>query len=74
MAESNGKLHDAAAIDEEAARRREIEERGWAAIERIQERNAHLDPDIVLAEVTAEVEAVRQEMYEQREKAKTSRR
>ena len=41
--------------------RQERIERGWATIDRIQERNADLDPDEVYAEVTAEVEAVRRE-------------
>lgn len=74
MAESNGKLHDAAAIDAEAARLREIKERGWAALESIWESNKDEDPDEVLAEVTAEVEAYRQEEYERRARIEASRR
>ena len=74
MAESNGKLHDAAEIDAEAARLREIKERGWAALESIWEKNKDEDPDEVLAEVTAEIEAYRQEEYERRARAEASRR
>lgn len=44
-------------------------ERGWAAIEEIRRRNAHLDPDEVYADVTAIVEEVRQERYEQEQRA-----
>ena len=39
----------------------------FALIDRIQSRNEDKDPDEVLRDVTAEVEAVRQEMYEQRQ-------
>src|SRR5690348_9241776 len=41
----------------------------WAAVERIRERNAGKTEDEVLANVTAEVEAVRQEMYGEREQS-----
>jgi prevent-host-death family protein len=41
----------------------------WAVIHAMQERNAHLDPDEVLREVTEIVEEVRQEMYEERVRA-----
>jgi PHD/YefM family antitoxin component YafN of YafNO toxin-antitoxin module len=37
----------------------------WATIDRLRERNADKDPDEVLQDVTAEVEAVRQERYDQ---------
>ncbi len=43
-------------------------------LEALAERNAHLDPDQVLAEVTEEVERVRQERYEQQQQAAESRR
>jgi|SRR5215218_3615031 prevent-host-death family protein len=52
--------------------RQERIERGWEAIHRMQERNAHLDPDEVLREVTEIVEEVRQEMYEERLRAAAS--
>jgi hypothetical protein len=72
MAETNGTLHDATASDDEQARR-EREERAWRVVEEIQARNAHISPDEILAEVTSEVEAIRQEMYEQRQRAKSGR-
>ena len=40
------------------------EAQAWAAIERVQARNADKDPDEILAEVTAVVEEVRRERYE----------
>lgn len=46
----------------------------WEIIERIQARNKDKDPDEVLADVTEEVEAVRQELYEKEQKKKASRR
>ena len=50
------------------------QERAWKTVERIQERNADKSPEEVLADVTAEVEAIRQERYEQRKRAKKSSR
>lgn len=47
--------------------------RAWARIDELRARNAHLDPDGVLADVTAEVEAVRQEMHEERQRTDTRR-
>ncbi|HEY7034324.1 MAG TPA: type II toxin-antitoxin system prevent-host-death family antitoxin [Thermomicrobiales bacterium] len=54
--------------------RQERIERGWATIDRIRERNAHLDPDEVLREVTETVEEVRREMYEEKQRAAAGRR
>ena len=45
----------------------------WEAVERVRAHNADKDPDEILAEVTAEVEAVRQEMYERRKAAENGR-
>lgn len=39
-------------------------QRFWAAVDRIQERNADKDPDEVYQDVTAVVEEVRHERYE----------
>src|SRR5215212_3354821 len=44
--------------------RREQAERGWAAVDAIHQRNADADPDEVYSDVTAVVEAVRQERHE----------
>lgn len=52
--------------DEYEAFRRDRDARAWATVEAIGERNAGEDPDAVLAEVTAIVEEVRRERYEQR--------
>ncbi len=46
----------------------------WAIIHEMQQRNAHLDPDEVLKEVTEIVEEVRQAMYEERLRATQSGR
>lgn len=46
----------------------------WETIERIQERNAHLDPDEVDAEVIAVVKEVRRERRERREREQAAAR
>mgnify|MGYP000141385098 CR=1 FL=1 len=46
-------------------------ERAWALIRRVQDRNAHLDPDDVLTDVTNVVEEVRQEQYDRRRSSAT---
>ena len=59
--------------DFETLRRLKIE-RGWAAraaIDQIRARNADVDPDEGYAEITAVVEEVRQERYEERQRAAT---
>jgi len=43
--------------------------KAWQAIERIRERNADKTEEDVLADVTAEVEAVRQATYERQHRA-----
>lgn len=48
---------------EASARLQAADSRDWAVIERLGERNADQDPDAILAEVTAEVEAVRRERH-----------
>lgn len=47
-------------------RLQEEDARDWAIIEAVGARNADKDPDELMADVTAEVEAVRQEMYDER--------
>jgi len=46
----------------------------WERIARMQEHNDDKDPDEVLADVTAVVEEVRQEMYDERQRALPDRR
>jgi prevent-host-death family protein len=48
--------------------------RYWAAVDRIQERNADKDPDEVYRDVTEVVEEVRQERYERELSAAERRR
>ena len=50
------------------------QEQAWQTVERVQDRNARITPEEVLADVTAEVEAVRQERHEQPEAAGKSSR
>ncbi|MCL5957731.1 MAG: type II toxin-antitoxin system Phd/YefM family antitoxin [Chloroflexi bacterium] len=50
------------------------QERAWTVVDRVRNRNADRDPDEVLRDVTAEVEAVRQEMYEEEKPAAKRRR
>jgi PHD/YefM family antitoxin component YafN of YafNO toxin-antitoxin module len=54
--------------DEYERFRREQLERDWAVIQQVQERNADKDPDEVLRDVTAVVEEVRQELYDERQR------
>jgi prevent-host-death family protein len=49
-------------------------EKAWNLIRSVQERNADRDPDQVLRDTTAEVEAVRQEMNEERRRTTQKRR
>lgn len=49
------------------------QERAWATVDRVRQRNADKDPDEVLKDVTAEVESVRQEMYEEEKKSSKRR-
>lgn len=44
------------------------QQQAWSVVDRIRERNLDKDPDEVLRDVTAEVEAVRQERYDKRKK------
>lgn len=46
-----------------------VREIGWQAVQRVWAANADADPEEVEALVAAEVEAVRQEMYDQRQRA-----
>lgn len=53
---------------------RREKERAWATIEKVQQRNADKGPEEVLRDVTAEVEAVREEIYEEGRKTSKERR
>ena len=50
------------------------QERAWTVVDRVRERNADKEPDEVVREVTAEVETVRQEMYEEEKRTGKRRR
>jgi prevent-host-death family protein len=76
IVERKGKPFAVVISPEEYQKIQERQERAWKSVERLQELNADKDPEEVLADVTAEVEAVRQERYEreqQRKAAKKSR-
>ena len=49
------------------------EAQDWEALERLTAQNADKDPDAVLAGVTALVEAVRQEVYDESQRASRRR-
>ena len=49
-------------------------EKEWTVLRSAQERNAHENPDDVLREVTAEVEATRQKVYAEQQKSSPKRR
>jgi prevent-host-death family protein len=75
MVERNGKPFAVVVSPEEYQTLKAQQERAWQAVDQVKQRNADKSPEEVLADVTAEVEAVRQEMYEQRTKpAKKNRR
>lgn len=54
---------------DEIARLEREEAEDWAAIDELRRRNIDRDPDQVLADVTAVVEEVRREMYEEDQRA-----
>ncbi len=54
--------------------RKQKQDEAWAAVEEVRQRNADKDPDEVLRDVTAETEAVRQEMYEEEQRTGTGHR
>ena len=74
MAEPNGKPAATVGQGNESEPLAERQARAWDVVTHVQDRNADLSPDDVLAEVTAEVEAARQERYERRARTETSRR
>jgi prevent-host-death family protein len=49
-------------------------ERAWQTVDRVRERNAEKNPDEVFQDVTATVEAVRQEIHEEARRARPRRR
>src|SRR5215213_3735767 len=53
--------------DQYARLQKAAREQFGAVVQRIQSRNANADPDEVMRDVTAEVEAVRRELYERGE-------
>jgi len=71
IVEKKGQPYAVVISPEEYERFRRAEEHDWILVEQMQTRTADNDPNAVLAEVTAEVEAVRQDMYAQREAADT---
>ncbi|HSH81134.1 MAG TPA: type II toxin-antitoxin system Phd/YefM family antitoxin [Herpetosiphonaceae bacterium] len=66
IVEKNGKPVAVIISPEDFRRLQEEDARDWAVIQAVGERHAEQDPDAVLADVTAEVEAVRREMYAER--------
>lgn len=68
MVERNGRPFAVVLSPEENRKLQAREERSWQAIDRLQEINADQDPEEVLTDVTAEVETVRQERYEQQQR------
>ena len=69
MATTNGKLPENRFGSDDEERRKAVIEHALRAIDELGQFNADKDPDEILAEVTAEVEAVRQERYERRKAA-----
>ena len=69
--EDGGKPVMVVITPEDYERLRQADERArlWVAIEAVGRRNADLDPDEVLRDVTETVDAVRQELHEERQLA-----
>jgi len=59
--------------DQYAVLEKELE-RAWQTVDRVRERNAEKDPEEVFKDVTATVEAVRQELHEESRRPRTRRR
>lgn len=66
IVEKKGKPVAVVISTEDFQRLREQQEQSWAAVAKVQERNKDKEPEEVLSDVTAEVEAVRQKMYEEK--------
>ncbi len=67
IVEKKGKPYVVVISPEQYERLRQQVERDWARIDQLRERNADADPDEVLSDVTAVIETVRRERYEQRQ-------
>jgi len=74
IVERKGKPFAVVISPEQYETMRQEVEGAWATIDKVQERNADQDPDQVLRDVTAVVEAVRRERYAERQQAAKGRR
>jgi prevent-host-death family protein len=74
IVERKGKPVAVVISPEQYAQLQKEQERAWATVDRVRQRNADKDPDEVLADVTAVVEDVRQKLYEEEKQAPKSRR
>lgn len=74
VVQRNGKPFAVVISPEEYASLRAERERAWQTVDRVRERNAAADPDEVLRHVTAVVEEVRQELYEEAQQARSRHR
>ena len=66
-------LKQGMSLDDFLAATRDLDDAAWARVREVQERNADNDPDEVLEDVTAQVEAVRRKHHEQERQAKRRR-
>jgi prevent-host-death family protein len=69
IVEKKGKPYAVLISPEQFEAIEQAERRTWQLIEQMRERNADMGPDEILADVTAEVEAVRQEHYDKEQAA-----
>ena len=74
IVEKKGRPYAVLISPEDYQRFRQAEERDWALVDQVQARNSEKDPDDMLADVTAELEAARQEHHAEQEHAGSSRR
>lgn len=74
IVEKKGRPFAVVISPEQYERLRREQEEDWAILDRLAERNANKDPAEAEKDVTAAVEAVRQEVYEKGKRAIKSRR
>jgi prevent-host-death family protein len=69
IVEKKGKPYAVMISPEQYDAIRQEEERTWQLIDELRQKNAQFDPEEIEADVTAEVEAVRQQRYEEEQQA-----
>lgn len=74
IVEKNGKPFAVVISPEQYERLLDAQQQAWAVVDAVHARNGDLDPDEVLADVTAEVEAVRETRHASAARTRARRR